>query len=465
MSDTQIERPSPTLPDHPSDRDKPPAPGAKGVTEVALDLAGVSPERARPTLPMEEPRPVRVPERRGPSPRWRKVALGAGVTLGAASLGLVLAREPLARWLIEREVEERGFRVVAIDGLSVGFGNAVVDKLSLEASDAPGVAVRAKGVAGWLTGLFRYGIEIDECEIEASEPPEVLARVARNAVAREGTGSDLQIKEARFVWNLAPFGEVLAIDHAKLKRSPERVWSVSSPEVRVLRVPLGAGAATISKAEARLGLGSLTLDSALLLGTVAPLDAPARLSITANDASVKRLFFPSSPVPAWARRVADARLDLDVKLEKNQAGVFAGKVTGALAGADLDLPNSVASLLAGKPTLTADVVFDPAAQTLSIRPAQVRLGGLTLKGGVDAAKVEGGATAKGQVSGSLPCSQLAQAAGGGLGGQLGALAGSILGAAVQGSVSVSLAIDVDSRKLASAKLSPSVSVGCTGPGF
>ena len=113
-----------------------------------------------------------------------------------------------------------------------------------------------------------------------------------------------------------------------------------------------------------------------------------------------------------------------------------------------------------KTTIRSRLHFSEDRATLKLDDLEVRAGRLDLKGSGSIADEAHHAMVRLDVSGPIPCADLARAAGQELGGLLGGLAGELAGGVVGGSAVLNVSIEADARELGAAKVKPRVGNGC-----
>jgi hypothetical protein len=153
---------------------------------------------------------------------------------------------------------------------------------------------------------------------------------------------------------------------------------------------------------------------------------------------------------------------VDLTLGKGAAGI-----TGT-ASLDLDgwvpqHPRALDSLLANRKTsLRTRLKVSEDRATIKLDDLDVRAGRVELKGSGSVTEEGNHAVLRADVSGPLPCAELARTMaqrelGGGF---LGDLAGELAGGTVSGSATVRVSVEADARDLGAAKVTPRVGAGC-----
>ncbi len=421
-------------------------------------MAPLRAARTEPMAPYDGPPPPRR-RRRG----LRYVFVGLAFTLLGGGIAAYVRLPAYAKRLAEERALERGVEL-HVGAVDLGWGWARLRD----------VTFRPVGVAGVKGSSERVTIDLN-----GLEPTRVTTRSA--AVELEGPlarlGADLDAWSKRYPATSRP---PLSADGVAL------AWRQAPGEAPWLEAKNAA-------AQADASAGTLYAPSAALLGTPAgelslawwagrddlvaglgardPNRAPLRLEARPGPPLRAQLRVVPTPLPSLGALIgvpvnepdvsAEATLDLTLTPgPKNDT--IEGKAELTLHGYVPPRPRELQGIVYGKSTQfnTAFRLSDD-RRSAALTGTTLKAGALALRGGGSAERYEGGAKAKLDLAGSVPCVALARsAATANLGNLLGDLIGDVVGATVQGSLAINARVEIDTKDLDRARVSPTVSGNC-----
>lgn len=394
-------------------------------------------------------------------PAWR-----APVIAFVASLVFVvaaaLAAPVVARAAIESNAKARGLKATATD-VRVSLGSVRVGSFDANLEAVPGAHLSLEDMVVDLSWFRPKHVAARKGSVDVrGEWSDVIGALgALSTREADGRTTPTDVAEVALTWQLPSGRRALAIDGAKLSRTPDQKTVLSAAGLEAYGVALGAFAVELAGKDqpARAGLGANDVAAAPIVAEIAPLAEPGRLDVKLKETDAPlllSLFSVDGLTAPRAKLVGSATL-------AREGRVWSGTAEGALRGWAPPVPKELGGIVFGKDTtLTAGVRADLDKQTGAFEKVTVSLGALKLVGDLAFDWSERGpGKLKGALSGSVACSALAGSAlGAHLGPLAGGLAGAVAGAAIQGTVGITVRIDVDLARPSLAKVAPQISMGC-----
>jgi ADP-dependent NAD(P)H-hydrate dehydratase / NAD(P)H-hydrate epimerase len=227
----------------------------------------------------------------------------------------------------------------------------------------------------------------------------------------------------------------------------------------------------ISAGELSLGWWAGRDDLLAGLGHRDPNNAPLRLEVRPGPPLQARLRVVSTPLPSLGALLgmrinepgisAEATADL-VLTPGPERDTIAGRTDLTLHGYVPPRPRELQGIVYGNSTqFTTAFQLSDDRRTVALSETTLKAGALSLRGKGSAERYDGGAKAKLDLAGRVPCTALARSvATANLGNLLGDLIGDVVSATVQGSLSVNAHVEVDTKDLDAARVTPTVGGSC-----
>lgn len=386
-----------------------------------------------------------------------RLAIAAGVLVVGATAAAFCAH-PIARWYIVEQASRQGARLV-FDDLSLSPTTITLHNARVSLVKVPHVVAEAPRVELSILGLSLSSIHVASARVGADGP---VVETLRNLAAwrsAPGDSASIQVDNVSFSWVSA--GSPWLTAQASLKSN------VDTTSLHITE--LKSASMTLRQAHVVSDRGKPVILSA---GAADPNAAPLKIYLTnAPDLSSLKLTLPPTPGSAFSKAIGvelpgkDPVLEGEIALKDADGPAPVSSVRAILKGYVPPHPREIDGLVnGGQTTLAATLHLDRNTNEIAIDDTTIGVGSLVFKG---KGRIEGKGTyalLHSALHGSIPCSSLVQGAASSYG-PLGEFVGGIAAGAVQGSVSVTLHIEADSRKLSAAKIGTSVGVGCGLKGF
>lgn len=405
-----------------------------------------------------------------PRSRWRwarRILISLVLLVTAAGIALAVAFEPIARWYVLTQAEQRGVRLAPRE-MVVEWGRATLFDVRVELDGVPDLALQVE----WL-----------EVRADGLLPREVAAR---GVVAR--------LRSADAVRQVLAFGRARESQRIPARATDVRVTlggaAADAPaiaEARVAEVELLPGAPArakrttldVPRPRARIGPLDLTVGARANLLEVALGDdvatAPLRASVDLDARRIQVslretrapviagwLGRPQAPgAPPWPGDFA-VRAEVEAVWSDDAAGALTGRARATLVGLVPPHPPELNGMAFGKDTqVDLDFRARAAEAAISAERLEVVVGALRLRGTGSLLPRGDTFTGAATLRTSIPCTELASSV---AVSQLGSTLGSGLGAlarqAIAGNVDVRVDIALDAERITRPEVRPSASIRC-----
>lgn len=428
---------------------------------LSRTVARTEPMAPHPAARTEPMAPFDAPPRRRRALAYVLVGLlflllGGGVTA-------YLRLPALAKRLAEERALERGV-ALHVGSVDLGWGWARLRDVTFSPVGVEGVRGRAERVTVDLARLEPTRVSTRGPSLELEGP---LARLSAEldawskrfpAASRPPVAAD----GIALAWRPAP-GEApwLEAAGASAEAAPS-AGSFYAPNATLFGVAAGELSVAWQAGRDDLVAG---------LGHRDPARAPLRLEATPGPPLRGRLRVAPTPLPSLGALLAmridepavSAEATVDLTLTPGpQRDAVEGKADVTLHGYVPPRPRELQGIVYGTSTQLASAFrLSDDRRSVALTDTTLKAGALALRGGGAAERYEGGAKAKLDLAGRVPCAALARsAATANLGNLLGDLVGDLVGATVQGSLAVNARVEIDTNDLDRARVTPSVSGNC-----
>jgi hypothetical protein len=400
-----------------------------------------------------------------PPPRRRQQALllllGAVLLLGVAAAA---AYRPVVRYLVVREARKNGI-ALGLGEVSLGWSRVTLTTCDFAPVGFEGVRGRVDRLDIALAGWLPRQVEARGVELE------VVGSAATLAMGLGDWAKSypllLRIPSKADAVSLAWRADVggspwLAISGATIEPAPTGGRFTAS-RAKVLDVAVGRVGASWSGSASSiaLGFGEPELEAAPVLIDVRYADADPEADITLRPTPLEKLAGPLGMVLPLKGVSASAFAQLRFKGDVGTGAVL-GSLKADLTGYSPPLPAEMRAFVSGKDThFESEFAVSTDRRRVELTRAEVTHGGFRLEGRGSVDRQPDHARVVLELSGHLRCADVAKAvARARLGSDWGGLLGPAVDLSVQGSITVGVRLEVDTRNLAGAKLSPKVSLGC-----
>lgn len=439
-------------------RTEPMAPHKAARTEP---MAPHDPGRTEPMAPFEASPPP------PPPPKRRRTFTYVLVTfifllLGAGIAGY-LRLPAFAKRLAEERALERGV-VLNVGAVDIAWGWVRLRDVTFSPVGIAGVKGRSDRVTVDLDRLDPTRISARSATLELEGP---LARLSAEIDAWSkrypaSTRPPIAADGITLSWRQSP-GEAPWLEATNAQvQADANAGSFYAPSSKLLGVSAGELSASWAAGRDDLAAG---------LGGRDPNHAPMRLEVRPGSPLRGRLQVVPTPLPKLGNLLsmrinepdvsAEAAIDLTLT-PGPERDTIEGKAELTLHGYIPPRPRELQGIVYGKSTQFGTTFrLSDDRRSVALTDTTLKAGALALRGGGSAERYEGGAKAKLDLAGRVPCTALARsAATANLGDLLGNLFGDVADATVQGSLGVNARVEIDTKDLDRARVTPTVTGNC-----
>jgi ADP-dependent NAD(P)H-hydrate dehydratase / NAD(P)H-hydrate epimerase len=404
-----------------------------------------------------------------PPPRRRRrraltyVLVGLVFLLLGGGVAAYLRLPAIAKGMAEERALEQGV-VLHVESVDLGWGWARLRDVTFSPVGVAGVRGRAERVTVDLNRLDPTRVTTRSAVVELEGP---LARLSTDLDAwskryPSASRPPVAADGVSVTWRDAP-GEAPWLEAAGAVAQGEPAGGqLYAPAARLFGVPAG---------ELSLAWWASRDDIVAGLGHRDPGQAPLRIEARPGSPLHARLLVAPTPLPSLGALLGmridepgiSAQATLDLTLTPGpQHDAIEGKADLNLNGYVPPRPRELQGIVYGKSTqLSTAFRLSDDRRSVTFADTALKAGALALRGAGSAERYEGGAKAKFDLAGRVPCTALARsAATANLGNVLGDLFGDLADATVQGSLSVNAHIEIDTKDLDRARISPVVGGSC-----
>lgn len=423
----------------------------------------LAPLQLDPTID-EAPAPPPGPAPGVAPPRSRRLlALGLAVGVPAFLIGVAFAaRGPIVRHVVTSRAADLGVDLT-FDDLD----------LSLDAARLTGVRISLAGVHGLSVRIDTLSLGLRRLSVESMDAAGV-------SFALEGPATDRLLELAKWssdhVAALRIPGAAKGVRLDWRAKAGSAAWLTmtggsasgdgANAQLVASAVAFGVPAGTVV-ASVAVDAAGVTLEAGRKQGGLAgPAPLTAALHTKTQPPTLDVTLRPIDPTALG--EALGVTLPAHAAMVSGHVELTLGK-TGSTGTASLDIdgwvpphPRNLDSIVYGKKTtLTSRLTLAEDRASVTFDGLELRAGKLLLKGSGSMAEEEKRTMLHLDLAGTLPCNELARnAASKELPGILGDLFGEVAGRAVGGSARLNVTVEADAKNLASAKITPKVSVGC-----
>ena len=425
---------------------------------------------AEPTAAEAEPKPARSAQGGAPRPKprprkWlRRTLLGLLGLLVLGAIAAALGYRPLVRYLAVREARKYGIALV-LGEVNLGWSRVTLRECEFTTIGFEGVHGRFDQLEVALAGMVPQRVEARGVDLDLVGSAATLAVGLSDWTKSYPLLLKIPSKAdaVGLVWRTEPGGTPwLTLSGATIEPAPTGGQFAAS-RAQVVGVDVGrVGASWTGTASSiALGFGETDLAQAPVVIEVHYADAEPAADITLRPTPLEKLAGPLGMALPLKGVSASARMQLQLKGEAGQGAVL-GSLQADLSGYTPPMPSELKSFAFGSDThLECDFEISNDRRRVEIRRAEITHGAFKLEGKGTIERQPDHALVVLDLAGHLSCAEVAKAmARARLGGQWGGLIGPAVDLTVQGSITIGVKLEVDTRNLLAAKLTPKVSLGC-----
>ena len=428
-------------------------------------------------MPMPTDRPASLPaSTRSTRPKWhfRRYAIPLGILLSlmaSAAVAAYIVVSRLGGWIetaVVRKAAERGI-ILGVGQLEWSLDGVLLSNSNLTLSGVPSIAVKVDRLSADILVDFS-GITVTRLQLQGAH-----ANVLGSAglvgfqlgywTAKYASKVDLALRatDVNVEWKATPEQKPWLEVRNSTVLPQEGRGSLVAEQVVVAGQSIGTVGGAWTKGQTDFTIG---------LGQTAQEPAPIQVNVvhTGDIRSIDASLAPTSLAQlksAFGLALADEKMDIEARihLQLDTATLdspASGWLKTTLHGYVPPHPPELDGFMFGNKTLFETGLFvDEARAKVRLEQTKVQAGTFVLKGSGVVLREEDAARMMLDLKGALPCTALAGAA---IESRLGKVIGPWLRraaeVALQGSVTVSVKVDADSRKLDEMRIARLIGIGC-----